>query len=107
MGDAMLHAAFETLTAAEVRRLQGGLWAKQWEHVRANSAFYRAKLGAAARRGLTLDALGDVPFTEKDELRRSQEGNYPFGDYIACAEADVVRLHRTSETTERPMQLAN
>jgi phenylacetate-CoA ligase len=107
MSDPMLHAAFETLTPAEVRRLQNGLWEKQWQHVRANSLFYAAKLGEAVRGDLTLDALADVPFTEKDDLRRSQVEKYPFGDYIACAEAKVVRLHRTSGTTGQPLHLAN
>jgi phenylacetate-CoA ligase len=107
MTDAMLHPAFETLTPSEVRPLQDRLWEKQWEYVRANSKFYGEKFASAGRRALALDALGCLPCTEKDELRRSQEALYPFGDYIACAEEKVVRLHRTSGTTGRPLHLAN
>ena len=107
MSDAMLHPAFETLTPAEARAVQERLWERQWERVRANSRFYQRKFADAARRTVGLDALGALPFTEKDELRRSQEGHYPFGDYIACAEEEVVRLHRTSGTTGRPLHLAN
>jgi phenylacetate-CoA ligase len=51
--------------------------------------------------------LKQLPVTEKDELRLSQEDSHPFGDYIACAPEKVVRVHRTSGTTGRPLQLAN
>ena len=107
MTDAMLHPEFETLTPAEVRRAQQRLWEKQWGYVRSASVFYREKFGGSARRVIGLDAIAELPFTEKDELRRSQEEKYPVGNYIACAEERVVRLHRTSGTTGRPLHLAN
>ncbi len=107
MTDAMLHSEFETVAPADARRLQARLWEAQWEHVRANSVFYREKFGHEAQRTVALEAIGSLPFTEKDELRRSQETFYPFGDYIACAEESVVRLHRTSGTTGRSLHLAN
>jgi phenylacetate-CoA ligase len=107
MTDAMLHPEFETLTPEQVRRVQERLWEKQWEYVRSASLFYREKFGGGTRRIIGLDAIAELPFTEKDELRRSQEVFYPFGDYVACAEAGVVRLHRTSGTTGRPLHLAN
>jgi phenylacetate-CoA ligase len=103
----MLHPEFETSPVAVVRAHQDTLWARQWESVRARSAFYRAKPDANTERSLTLDALSEFPLTEKDELRRSQEAAYPFGDYISCKQDEVVRLHRTSGTTGRPLHLAN
>ena len=99
MADAMLHPEFETLGAEAVRADQARLWPAQWRHVRKTSTFYRDKLGADAPEDLPLDAIGGLPFTEKDELRRSQERAYPFGDYLAAGEDRVVRLHRTSGTT--------
>lgn len=107
MTDAVLHPEFETLPAAEIRAYQDRLWDRQWDYVRSHSRFYQDKLSGRARPGLRLDALSSLPFTEKDELRRSQEASYPFGSYIACREDQVVRIHRTSGTTGRPLQLAN
>jgi phenylacetate-CoA ligase len=100
--------AFETLAPGDVRRHQDELWARQWPHLRANSAFYREKLARWIDQDeVTLDSLQDMPFTEKDELRVSQEGASPYGDYVACAEPGIARLHRTSGTTGRPLILAN
>jgi phenylacetate-CoA ligase len=106
MPDAMLHPEFETLAPTAVRALQDRLWPAQWAHVRANSTFYRDKLGHGLPEALGLDALATLPFTEKDELRRSQERAYPFGDTLAAGEDRIVRLHRTSGTTGRSLQLA-
>jgi phenylacetate-CoA ligase len=107
MSDAMLHPEFESLAAPEVHTMQERLWSDQWRHVRSNSAFYRAKLNRRLPEELDLDALRQLPFTDKEELRQSQERCYPFGDYICCREEQIVRLHRTSGTTGRPLQLAN
>jgi phenylacetate-CoA ligase len=98
---------FERLSQAEVRRHQDQLWETQWDYLRSMSSFYRAKLAAWTDRNVTLDSLQDLPFTEKDELRVSQENVSPFGDYVACAETSIARLHRTSGTTGRPLILAN
>ena len=107
MPDAMLHPEFEALPAQEVRAFQKRLWPDQWRYVGAASAFYRGKLDRRLPAELDLDALQQLPCTDKEELRQSQEQSYPFGDYIACQEQQVVRLHRTSGTTGRPLQLAN
>lgn len=107
MPDPMLHPEFETLSSEAVRRHQDALWARQWSYVSSASAFYREKFGPDTPETISLDALVDLPFTEKDELRRSQEADYPFGSYVACAPEEVVRIHRTSGTTGRPLQLAN
>jgi phenylacetate-CoA ligase len=103
----LLHAAFETLCAAEVRRLQEPLWSRQWQSVRSRSAFYQGKLARWLTRDLTLDDLQDLPLTEKDELRISQEDHAPFGNYLACGEDQIARMHRTSGTTGKPLILAN
>jgi phenylacetate-CoA ligase len=107
MPDAMLDPEFEALSAPDLRALQERLWPDQWRCLRAASAFYRAKLDPRLPAELDLDALQQLPCTDKEELRQSQERAYPFGDYIACSEEQVVRLHRTSGTTGQPLQLAN
>ena len=107
MPDPMLHPEFETLSAAPLRRLQEDLWRAQWARVRATSVFYQLKFQGEPARSPTLDALASLPFTDKDELRKSQESFYPLGDYVACRLDEIVRLHRTSGTTGKPLQLAN
>jgi phenylacetate-CoA ligase len=106
MTDAMLHPDFETLPPADARKLQDSLWAQQWRYVKA-SVFYQQKLGRTFARDIVLDQLAELPCTEKDDLRKSQELSYPFGDYIRCREDQIVRLHRTSGTTGRPLHLAS
>lgn len=103
----MLHPEFETLIPADIRRMQDSLWDHQWNYVKSRSVFYRKKLGSLANKDMFLDSLQELPFTEKDELRISQETSYPFGDYIACDLSDVSRLQQTSGTTGRPLILAN
>lgn len=98
---------FETMSAETVRQYQDILWSSQWNYVMTSSEFYRKKLGRFAGRNMTLDALQELPFTEKDELRISQEASYPFGDYLACSQEAVARMHRTSGTTGRPLILSS
>ena len=107
MTDTMLHPQVETSTEQDVERLQNSLWELQWDYVRSQSDFYRAKLGSLVNGTLSLDDLRDIEFTDKEELRLSQEASYPFGTYITCDEEKVVRLHRTSGTTGRALTLAN
>jgi phenylacetate-CoA ligase len=52
------------------------------------------------------EALAALPFTEKEELRASQEEFPPFGDYLAVAPEKIQRVHKTSGTTGRPLYIA-
>lgn len=102
-----LHPDIETLAQQALRDLQVRKWERQWAYVRQASQFYRRKLGPAMAPELTLDDLQELPPTDKEELRQSQEADYPFGDYIACKPEQVVRIHQTSGTTGRALILAN
>jgi phenylacetate-CoA ligase len=72
----------------------------------ARSDFYREKLGAAgfADAGAVggLAAIARLPFTEKDELRRSVGAAEPIGAHLAAPMAEVVRVYSTSGTTGTP-----
>lgn len=105
--DTLFHPDIETLSDQDLAALQARKWPRQRDYLAAASAFYGRKLGAALRRDLTLDDLQDLPLTDKEELRASQEADYPYGDYIACTPEKVVRIHRTSGTTGRALILAN
>ena len=107
MLDAMLHPRLEILAPGAVQMLQEKRWCLQWDFVRSRSGFYRRKLPDAVRKLLSLEGLQDLAFTEKEELRASQAACAPFGDYVACDLDRIVRVHRTSGTTGRPLQLAH
>lgn len=102
----LLHPDFETLSAAAIRQHQDVLWSEQMPSVMARSAFYAEKF-VGAPPSTSLDGLQDLPLTDKDELRLSQQTSYPFGAYAACPHDTIVRVHRTSGTTGRPLQLAH
>jgi phenylacetate-CoA ligase len=96
---ALFDPQFEMIGKLELCAHQKAAWARQWAHVRESSAFYRAKYHDALRNNLSLDDLQYLPLTSKDDLRLSQARHSPLGDYIACDEQRVVRLHRTSGTS--------
>jgi len=73
------------------------------------SPFYRNKLraagfGSAADVG-GLERIAELPFTEKDELRRSQAEHPPLGEHAAVAIAEAARIYSTSGTSGAPLYL--
>jgi len=103
---ALLHPEIETTAPEAVAAIQERLWRGQWDYVRSHSVFYRRKLGRAVDGAVTLEALRELPLTDKEEVRASQEALPPYGDYVACALERVVRIHRTSGTTGRSLNIA-
>ncbi len=93
-------ASRATLQALQLKRLRA-----QLAHAAAHSPFYRRKLKAAgvAPRLRTLEDLGALPFTTKDELKANQAEHPPWGDLLAVPFEDVLRIHMTSATTGRPL----
>ncbi|HHW33996.1 MAG TPA: phenylacetate--CoA ligase [Paracoccus solventivorans] len=103
----MLHPEFETLPAARIAAIQEDLWRDQWRYLETTSRFYARKFEGLWSSVRALGDLQNLPFTTKEEVRRSQEEDFPFGNYVACGHDRIVRVHRTSGTTGRPLQLAN
>ena len=73
------------------------------------SAFYREKLGAAgfanpAAVG-SLERIGELPFTEKDELRKSQAAHPPLGAHAAIDIRQAARIYSTSGTSGAPLYI--
>ena len=88
----------------DLRALQEVRWRAQRDRVAARSAFYR-RTGRAFD-GVGLDGLVAVEPTRKEELLASQAEYGPFGDYLACDERELRRIHRTSGLTGRGLVLA-
>ena len=79
---------------------------KQIEYLFKHSEFYRNKFfdsGFKDHHSLGgLEDIKNLPFTEKDELRKSQADFPPFGNHLACDPKDLLRIYSTSGTTGVP-----
>ncbi len=105
----MYDREIETRPVAEQYRIDRELYARQIAYVYENSEFYRRKFGDAGIGRVEelggLDDIARLPFTEKDELRRTQAENPPFGAHLACDPARLLRVYSTSGTTGVPCYL--
>jgi phenylacetate-CoA ligase len=85
------------------------LYRKQIARLFEKSEFYRRKLcnagfdSPAAVGGL--ERIAELPFTEKDELRRSQAAHPPLGTHAAVEIAQVARIYSTSGTSGAPLYI--
>lgn len=102
-------ASIETRDPAEQFVDDAKAFRKQMEYLMKHSRFYQEKL---AQTGLTsiddippLEQIHTLPFTEKDELRKSQADYPPFGSHLACDDAALRRVFSTSGTTGVPCYL--
>jgi len=99
----------ETRPLNDQFKLDREQYARQMAYVFANSAFYRQKFNHAGFNKVqdlgALDDIAQLPFTEKDELRRTQAEQPPFGAHLACPPETLFRVYSTSGTTGVPCYL--
>jgi phenylacetate-CoA ligase len=73
------------------------------------SPFYRNKLRAAGFASAEavggLERIAALPFTEKDELRRSQAEHPPLGEHAAIPISAAARIYSTSGTSGAPLYI--
>lgn len=102
----MLEPEVETRTPEEQFRLDDAAFRRQAEYLLENSAFYRGKLGAAgfvtAGQVGGLDAIANLPLTEKAEIRASCTAENPIGTHLCVPREKIARIHSTSGTTGTP-----
>jgi phenylacetate-CoA ligase len=69
-----------------------------------NSPFYRRKFDEAGLDPSSVgpDDLERIPFTVKDEVRRTQETAPPLGEHACVGWEEVSRIHASSGTTGKP-----
>jgi phenylacetate-CoA ligase len=95
----------ETIKPGRLRIMVRQKLARQLNYLYHHSPFCR---NIFDERGLRPDQIKDegdlarLPFTTKDELRKSQERYPPLGDYMAAAWEQVIRIHASSGTTGLP-----
>ena len=102
---AELGAPIEGLPPAEIRAIQSERLAAQWAYLWARSPFYQEKLRAAGLGPDSVKGIEDltrVPFTVKDEIRRSLAANPPLGSHLAADPGDIVQFQASGGTTGRP-----
>ncbi len=90
----------ECMPPERLRSLQEKLLRNTVSRVYQEVPFYRhsfQKIGLKPEDIQTLDDLGKLPFTTKDDLR----DNYPYG-LFAVPLSEVIRLHASSGTTGKP-----
>jgi len=105
MKQEFLNEKIETMGAEELRAIQEEKFLRQLDYVWKKSPFYRKKIKEhGIERGdiRGLEDLSKLPFTEKDELRKSQEDHPPLGSHCAVPMDDVIRIHSSSGTTGIP-----
>jgi len=75
----------------------------QIEYLIEHSPFYRAKLQCKyAYEAGGLEAIGQLPLTEKREIRASVTPENPIGAHLCVEPSEIVRIYSTSGTTGTP-----
>jgi phenylacetate-CoA ligase len=78
---------------------------KQIHYVMNHSPFYRKKF-RSFRREMIFPYFQELPFTDKHEILRDQELYPPFGSNLCADPESVLRIHKTSGTTNKPLIIA-
>jgi phenylacetate-CoA ligase len=106
----MYDETVETRSVEEQFAIDRNSYRNQIEYLLGSSPFYQKKLEAAGFRNSgevgDLDDIARLPFTEKDELRKTQASVPPFGDHLACRPEMLQRVYSTSGTTGVPCYIA-
>jgi phenylacetate-CoA ligase len=95
----------ETLPWNEVVKLNEKMLRAEIRYVWERSPFYRRKLEQARLTPddiKTMEDLQKIPFTTKDELRRSLDEAPPYGLHVCAPRDRIIRVHASSGTTGRP-----
>jgi phenylacetate-CoA ligase len=89
----------------QIEASQEAHWERQRDYVASHSNFYR-RLWDLAEPPKNVADIPILPFTTKQMLRDAQESNPPYGDYLAAPLDKINRIHRTSGTTGRAINMA-
>ncbi len=109
VSDMIYDPEIETRPVAEQYEIDKQSYLKQVRYLLENSAFYQKKLKEAGFDTPEsiggLDDIAKLPFTEKDELRKTQAAAPPFGEHLSCKPENLRRVFSTSGTTGVPCYL--
>jgi phenylacetate-CoA ligase len=89
----------ETRPWEEQRALDDASYREQIAYLRERSPFYRGRLAGEVG---GLAEIGQLPLTDKDELRATCTPAQPIGAHLCAAPSELVRIYSTSGTTGAP-----
>ncbi len=98
----------ETADRRDLEALQLSLFKRKMQYVYDNSPMYRRKYDQVGIKPDDIGSLEDilrVPFTEKEDLRGSQERHPPWGDFVCIPPEEGVRVFQTTGTTGVPVKV--
>ena len=98
----------ETMNRPDLENLQLSLFKRRLQYVYNNSPMYRRKydqVNITPDDIQTLDDIRKLPFTEKEDLRESQERLPPWGDFVCIPPEEGVRVFQTTGTTGKPVKI--
>ena len=102
----MLEPEVEARPWEEQLALDDAAYRTQLAYLLDRSVFYRRKLAAAgvdaAGEAGGIAELGQLPLTEKDELRETVSPDDPIGAHLCATPDEIVRIYSTSGTTGTP-----
>ncbi len=96
-------ASRDVLRAVQEKKLRSIV-----QHAWSSSPFYRRKMEEAnitPENIRVLEDIGRLPFVTKEDLRKSQETNPPWGDILTIQPEQCQRVHLTSGTTGKPLKI--
>ena len=101
----------ETMSRDELQNLQLQRLIGLLKYLQQNSAFYRNKLlsyGISYQDIKTLEDLSKLPFTSKQDIVHAAEtSEHTFGEMFCGDPNEILRWHRTSGTTGKPVKIAD
>lgn len=95
----------ETEPWADIERRVFGRTQEQIARLYTVSPYYKRRLDGAGVKPSDIkdrEDLARIPFSDKDEERRSQEAAPPLGEHLSVDMERVVRIHSSSGTTGTP-----
>lgn len=106
----MFDEGIETRSHADQLQSDDALFRKQIAYLFERSGFYQRKLKEAgfqsAERVGGIENIGELPFTDKYEIRENQAEYAPFGDNLSADPEQLQRVFTTSGTSGTPTYIA-
>jgi len=96
----------ETMPQAKLAKIEGALLSKETAYIYEHSPFYRQKMDKTNVKPEDIKTIEDItklPFTTKDDLRKSQVEFGGLGGHQCAPKEKLVRIQGTSGTTGRPL----
>jgi len=104
-------SAFETMGRKELETLQFQRLMGLLKHLQKSSLFYRKRLASSGISFEDIKSLRDItkiPFTTKQDIAKSAEKpGCTFGELFCGNPKDILRWHKTSGTTGKPIKIAD